>query len=469
MLPPSKSTKPLGFFGLVMINVIAVDSLRTLSIGANYGFSLVFFYLLIAFAFFIPNILISAELATGWPSMGGAYVWIREAFGEKWGFFAIWLQWVYNLAWFPTIFTFIGATLAYLINPHLVNDKLYMLATTLGFFWISTIASCTGIRTASWISTVGAIFGTLLPMMVIIFLGVAWIISGKPVQIDISLSSFFPHNLTSVDSLVLLTSVLFGLMGIEISAVHAGNVRNPQKNYPRSLGFSGLIIFLSLVMASLAITVVVPQKQINIVSGLMEAFELFFKAFHYSWAVSLIAILIIIGSFAGVSAWILGPPKSLLIACEDMNLKGFQFLTKRDKDETPIGLLLLQAVIVSMLCGAFLLIPSVSGTYWLLSALTVQLALPYYILMFAAAIRLRYKKAHIERAYRIPFGNAGIWVCGVLGILACIFTMIIGFFPPTQVQVGKGFQYEIILISGILLLGVVPFILNYLFKLCKSK
>jgi amino acid transporter len=467
MLPNANPTKPLGFFALVMINVIAVDSLRTLSIGANYGFSLVFYYLLIAFAFFIPNILISAELATGWPNMGGAYVWIREAFGEKWGFFAIWLQWVYNLAWFPTIFTFIGATLAYLIDPHLVDNKVYMLVTTLGFFWFATILSCFGIRTASWISTVGAIFGTLLPMGVIICFGISWMTSGKPAQIDFSLQSFLPYNLSSVESLVLLSNVLFGLMGIEISAVHAGNVKNPKKNYPRSLMFSGVIIFISLVLASLAITVVVPQHQINIVSGLMEAFALFFNAFHYSWAISVIAILIVIGSFAGVSAWILGPPKSLLIACEDMNFKTFKFLTKRDRDETPIGLLLIQAVIVTILCSAFLLVPSVSGTYWLLSALTVQLALPYYILIFAAAIRLRYKKAHVERAYRIPFGNIGIWICGVLGILSCIFTMIVGFFPPTQVQVGKGFQYEVVLISGILLLGVVPFILNYLFKLSK--
>ena len=38
--------KVMGVFGLVMINVIAVDSLRALPATAQYGFSVVFYYLL---------------------------------------------------------------------------------------------------------------------------------------------------------------------------------------------------------------------------------------------------------------------------------------------------------------------------------------------------------------------------------------------------------------------------------------
>ena len=45
------SKKGLSVFGLVMINVIAIDSLRTLPMGAAYGFSVVFYYLLAAVVF----------------------------------------------------------------------------------------------------------------------------------------------------------------------------------------------------------------------------------------------------------------------------------------------------------------------------------------------------------------------------------------------------------------------------------
>ena len=46
--------KALSVFSLVMINVIAVDSLRTLPISAEYGLGLIFFYVLGAITFFIP-------------------------------------------------------------------------------------------------------------------------------------------------------------------------------------------------------------------------------------------------------------------------------------------------------------------------------------------------------------------------------------------------------------------------------
>ena len=59
--------KPLSILSLVAINVIAIDSLRTLPFSAMYGFSAVFYYLLAALIFFLPVSLVSAELATAWP------------------------------------------------------------------------------------------------------------------------------------------------------------------------------------------------------------------------------------------------------------------------------------------------------------------------------------------------------------------------------------------------------------------
>jgi len=44
--------KALSLFSLIMINVIAVDNLRSLTVGAEYGYALVFFYMLAALLFF---------------------------------------------------------------------------------------------------------------------------------------------------------------------------------------------------------------------------------------------------------------------------------------------------------------------------------------------------------------------------------------------------------------------------------
>jgi amino acid transporter len=119
----NKKPKILSVFSLVMINVIAVDSLRTVPITAKLGLPLVSYYLVAALCFFIPVALVAAELATTYPRNGGLFIWIKEAFGQQTGFASIWIQWIYNLIWFPTILMFIASTCAYLIRPELASDK----------------------------------------------------------------------------------------------------------------------------------------------------------------------------------------------------------------------------------------------------------------------------------------------------------------------------------------------------------
>ena len=140
------SKKALGFFQLVMINVIAVDSIRTLPFSAAYGYSLVFFYILAALLFFIPTALVAAELGTGWPTTGGVYVWVREAFGKKWSLVVIWLNWIYNVVWYPTIIALIAGTAAYFFDPSLSDNKLYMGGSVVVLFLLATWLNLFGMK-----------------------------------------------------------------------------------------------------------------------------------------------------------------------------------------------------------------------------------------------------------------------------------------------------------------------------------
>lgn len=456
----SNKFKTLRIFDLVMINVIAVDSLRSLPFSAEYGFSLVFFYFLALLTFFIPTALISAELATGWPNKGGVYVWVREAFGELAGFIVIWLQWVYNVVWYPTILSFIAGTLAYLINPALADSKTYMLLVILGIFWGATLINFQGMRVSSIVSTLGALVGTLIPMIFIITLGTIWLCLDNPVQIDFTKANFLP-DLSSTNNLSFLTAVLFGLVGMEMSAVHADEVKNPGKAYPKAILYSTIIIFISLVLSSLAIAIVVPKRELNVVTGLVQAFTIFFTAFHMKWMAPIIALLIIIGGIASVATWIIGPTKGLLVAAQDGSVP--PLFGRVNKKNVPVTILIFQACIFTVLCTIFLLMPTVSSSYWVLTAMTAQLAMLVYIALFAAAIWLRFKKPQVKRDYKIPFGKLGIILVCVLGILSSLTAILLGFFPPSQISVGNIWTYELILVFGILVLTAPP-ILIYAFR-----
>src|SRR6185437_8273047 len=214
----STAKKIMSVFSLVMLNVIAVDSLRSLPFGAVYGFSIVFYYLLAALLFFIPTAIVSAELATGWSKNGGIYIWVREAFGVKWGLVVIWLQWVYNICWYPTIMSLLAATVAYMIDPSLVQNTAYMLTMVMILFLGTTIVNCFGMHVSSKVTNIAALLGSIVPMVLISILGYIWVTHGRPVNVDFSWHGFFPHA-ASIGSLVLLTNVLYSLVGMEMSAI----------------------------------------------------------------------------------------------------------------------------------------------------------------------------------------------------------------------------------------------------------
>ena len=103
--------------------------------------------------------------------------------------------------------------------------------------------------------------------------------------------------------------------------------------------------------------------------------------------------------------------------------------------------------------------PSVNTSYWILVAMASELYLVMYILMFIAAIRLRYTHPHNERHYRIPGGRLGMWLVAGIGILGSLFAIIVGLFPPSQIDTGKVLSYETILIGGTALFCIVPLVI----------
>jgi amino acid transporter len=446
--------KPLGLFQLVMINVIAVDSIRTLPFSAVYGFSLVFFYLLAGLVFFFPTALVSAELGTGWPNRGGIYVWVREAFGKRWSFLVIWLNWIYNVIWYPTIMALIAGTFAYLFDPSLAANPRYMAAAVLFLFWAATGFHCFGMRAASWLSTAGALLGTIFPMLLIACLGLTWIVQGQPLQTSLSVTALLPDKIDHTN-IAFLTSVFFGLLGLEMAATHAAEMRNPARDYPRSLWIASLIILATIILGSLAIAVVIPSRELSLATGVIQAFAIFASQYQLPWLVPLIAVCVILGGLSNVGAWIIGPAKGLLVAAQDGSLP--PFLAKLNRYDVPHRILLVQATIVSGLCLLFLLLPAVNSSYWLLSVITAQLALLVYVGLFAAALRLRQRQPHVKRSYHVPGGTKGIWTVCLLGMTSCATVMVLGFVPPADVPFQSIALYETLLIGGVVLAFATPF------------
>ncbi|MFA5331867.1 MAG: amino acid permease [Methanoregula sp.] len=445
--------KILGVFALTMINVAAVLSIRNFPSMAEFGWSSIGWYVVGTILFLIPISLAGAELATGWPEGGGVYAWVKKAFGDKGGFVAIFCEWSNNLVWFPTVLAFIASTLAFAITPDLAQNSWYLFSVMMIAFWGTTAIAYFGPDITAKFSNAGVILGSIIPIAIIIFFGIWWVITGAPTALPaFSLGAMIPEiNLATVP---FFATIILMFAGMEMAGFHALETRDPQKDYPKAMAFSALIIFFCSVFATLAIAFVIPTAKLNLASGVMQAIQYFFDATNLPWLVAPMAVLITIGGVVLLAAWLIGPAKGLGVVALDGNMP--PVFNKHNKYGSPVAILVTQALIGSVISLLYVFLPSVNQAYWILSAMTTELLCIVYVLVFAALIKLRYSKPDHPRSFRIPGGKAGIWIVGGLGGIGVVFAFIVGLMPPaffTNVPVYVGS-----VLLGTFLLAVPPLV-----------
>lgn len=449
--------KKISLLGLVLLIVAAIDSIRNLPSAALFGSSLIFFFLFGALVFLIPIALVSAELSAAFPEKGGVYHWVRIAFGEKLAMLAIWLQWINTMVWYPTILSFIAGTAAYLIDPALAENKYYLVSVILTTFWGLTLLNMRGLQFSSKVNNVCALLGTVIPLILLITLGFLWVAKGNPLQIQLSWKGLIP-SLADSENWVSLTAVMASFLGMELSGVHVNDIHNPQKNFPKAIGIAVVFILLSMLLGSLSIAAVLPPEEINLVAGVMQVFGNFFHAYHLEGLLPLIGLSIVVGTVGGIINWLISPAKGLLHAAEFGFLP--RFFCKKNAHGVPVNILIAQAVLVSLFCLAFLLVPSVNGFYWFLTGLSTELYMMMYVLIFLAAIALRKKAAGGLSSFQIPGKRVGLTLTCLLGLFGCAVTLVVGFFPPSSLAIESPYQYALMIGIGNLVM-LAPVLLFY--------
>lgn len=457
-----KTTAKLGVFTLMIMNIVAVVSLRGLPAEAEYGMSSAFYYLFAAIVFLIPVSLVAAELAAMFPyQQGGMFRWIGEAFGTKAGFLGIFLQWIESTIWFPTVLTFGAVSLAFVgmdhaFDSHLASNRYFTLAVVLAIYWLATLISLKGLGWVGKVSKIGGMVGTIIPACVLVIFGVIYLCIGGKSCMDFH-GSFIP-DLTNFDNIVLAASIFLFYAGMEMSGVHVREIDRPAVNYPKAVFGGALITVLIFVLGTYALGIIIPKSDINLVQSLLVGFDNYCKVFHIEWLTPVIAIALAFGVLAGVLTWVAGPSKGIFAVGKAGYLP--PFFQKANKNGVQKNILLIQGIAVTLLSLLFVVMPTVQSFYQILSQLTVLLYLIAYLLMFAAAIYMRYSMKNAARPFRIGSrGNWLMWLVGGVGFAGSLLAFVLSFFPPGQINVGGNTIWFSVLISGVVLFVVLPFII----------
>ncbi len=456
----------LSVMTLAIMNVTAVVSLRGLASEAVYGLSSAFYYLFAAIVFLIPTALVAAELAAMFSDkQGGVFRWVGEAFGARTGFLAIWLQWIESTIWYPTVLTFGAVSIAFIgmdltTDASLASNKIFTLCVVLAIYWVATFIALKGLSWVGKISKWGGMIGTIIPAALLIIMGVVYLTTGGENHLDMT-QSFVP-DLSKLNNIVLASSIFLFYAGMEMMGIHVMDVKDPSRNYPKAIIIGSLVTVLIFVLGTFALGVIIPADQINLTQSLLIGADRYLSYFHLSWVSPIFAIALMFGVLAGVLTWVAGPSKGIFAVGKAGYLP--PFFQKANKIGVQRNILLIQGGIVTLLSLLFVVMPSVQSFYQILSQLTVLLYLVMYMLMFAAAITLRYKMRDTARPFRLGRGNGLMWLLGLLGFFGSLLAFVLSFIPPSQISTGSNTVWFSVLIAGSIVVIGAPFIIYALRK-----
>lgn len=440
--------KKIKITQLILISLSAIVSLKSIPLFAEVELKLIFFLSIATLLFFIPISIIIAELSSTWPEEGGCYYWIKKAYGENIAFFVIWIYWIEGIIWFPTILIFLMAMLACSISfiyPGLENNLTFLITGTIISFWVLTFINFYGIKFSAKFSAIGVTLGTIIPIILVILLGAEWIISGEKINIS---NEIIPK--INLNNLVFFSGILLGICGIEIISFYIKDIENPEKNIPKTVIITSILIILIYSMGSLSVAMVVPKKQLSFASGIIQALDIFFKKKNIQFIIPLVAFFLFLGSLSGMNTWIVGPAKGLFEAAKDNFLPNY--LKKVNAKDVPVNILMLQALTGSILSIIFFIyIKSVNGLIWIFTCLSFQFASILYIMIFLSALKLRKKYPDKKRPYKAPI----IGIISFLGISICAFTFFISYIQPNEIETTEKTFYLILLLISFITL-IIP-------------
>ena len=350
-------------------------------------------------------------------------------------------------------FAFIGLNDA--SDAALASNRIFTLVTVLAIYWAATFIALKGLGWVGKISKWGGLIGTIIPAGLLIILGIIYIASGGHNHMDMS-QGFFP-DLTKFDNLVLASSIFLFYAGMEMMGIHVMDVDNPSRNYPKAIIIGSLATVCIFILGTFALGFIIPAKDINLTQSLLIGFDNYFRHFHVSWAGPVIAVALMLGVLASVLTWVAGPSKGIFTVGKAGYLP--PFFQKTNKAGVQRNILLVQGGIVTLLSLLFVVMPSVQSFYQILSQLTILLYLIMYMLMFAAAIVLRYKMKSAERPFRLGKGNALMWILGATGFGGSLLAFALSFIPPGQIETGSKTVWFSVLIAGCVIVVVIPYLI----------
>lgn len=359
---------------------------------------------------------------------------------------------------------FVLAALSYVVGwDALYDNPLVMFVGVAVIVWLLTLTQLGGTRLTTRISKIGFVGGIVVPVLMLMVGLIAYFATGGVSALAFDPSKIVP-DFTQVDTLVIFAWFVLAYMGVEASASHVNELRNPKRDYPLAMIVLCAMAILFDAVGGMAVATALPASTLDgdMSYGVIEAFRVIFDThFGMGWLVYVVAVLLVLGVLAEISAWIVGPSRALLETAREGVIPAS--FARTNKHGVSVKTVVVQAVLVTfwgaVLCGSMALSGGSSSLVAYLTAigLTVVIYLVGYVLFFLGYLDLVFRKRELSRSFQIPGGVLVKAIVAVVGLLVTVATLVVSFFPSSELSADANVVYEITLAASFVVSVVIPF------------
>jgi amino acid transporter len=447
--------KTMGFWDVLLFNIATVLGPRWIAAAGHNGPSSISLWVLAAVFFFVPGALVINELSSRFPEEGGLYAWSREAFGPFHGFVAGWTYWIYTFFYFPGLLLASASMAAYIMGGRgtlLAQDRTFQLSVSLGILIVAVVLNIIGLNIGKWLQNAGGV-GTYVPLVMLV--AVAAIVCWR----HGSATHFTVANMMPTwnwDTVNFWSQIAFAFTGLELVSAMSEEVRDPRRTLPRAVFGAGALIALMYIVGTFAILSLVPAADLDPQSGVFHAITVGSVALKVGFLGVLAAILVTFGNAGGVGSTVAGIARVPFVVGVDRYLPA-AFGKIHPKWKTPWVSILVQAAISAAILLGSQINETTQGAYQKLIDAGIILYFIPFLYMFAAVIKLAYRKDRDENphAVLVPGGIPGVWICGGLGFAVVLGGILLSLVPPGGTANKAGFEMTLVAgTAGSILIGL---------------
>ena len=319
-----------------------------------------------------------SELAAAFPRSGGEYNFLSRAFRPALGFMAGWISATVGFA-APVAL----AAMAFGQYSAGVFPGAPVLALGIGITWLVSMVHLFGIHSGSALQN----GSTLIKLVLIVVLILAGFFVSDPQPISFAPSMADIGAITSAPFAISLVFVLYAYSGWNAATYIAGEIKDPERNLPRSI-LAAVLIVTTLYVALNAIflyTTPVSELAGQIDVGLIAGRHIFGEA-----GGRIVAALICVGLISSISAMMWVGPRVTMVMGEDNPM--LHVFARTLRNGVPANALLFQLLVATVL----MLTQSFEAV---LDFIQFGLTSCSFLAVLGVIV-LRHRQPHLKRPYR---------------------------------------------------------------------